>query len=292
MTHRTSAQPRLFFLHVPKTAGMTMRHIAARQYPPKNFLFTKRGSQNGVQTLTNLSPEHRSQFACVFGHYPFGMHTLFTGDFTYATILRDPVQQIVSMYSYLRASPRTQPHRFALSKTLEEFITYPMFSHMNVLFLSGYQKDIGDDYHNTTPPPSDAFQKAKDNLAQHFSVVGLTEEFDTTLLLMRKYCGWQNLAYIRYNTAEHRKAQKPPLSDALRAAIEQACAQDIALYQYAKTLFEAQKQAYGPTLNSDLARFRAENQRARYVIELKRFLKHRLKLGALRRWLTNPFPHS
>lgn len=290
MTLPTS--PRLFFLHVPKTAGMTMRHIAARQYPPQNFLFTKRGSHNGLQTLTGLSAAQRSRLACVFGHYPFGVHTLFEGDFTYATILRNPVEQIVSMYSYLRASPRTQPHQFAMSKTLEEFITYPAFSHMNVLFLSGYQKDIADDYQNTSPVPADAFQKAKDNLTQYFSVVGLTEEFDTTLLLMRKYCGWQKLAYIRYNTAERRKAQKPPLSDALRTAIEQACAQDIALYQYAKTLFEAQKAAYGPTLDHDLAQFRAGNQRASYFIKLKRFLKHRLKLGALRRWLTNPFTHS
>ena len=89
----------LLFMHIPKTAGTTLRAVVERQYRPT--------------TLFSLYPGHEAQLdalrvrvsdrppAAVMGHFRFGLHAAFPAGGRYVTFLRDPVDQVISHYNHL-----------------------------------------------------------------------------------------------------------------------------------------------------------------------------------------------
>jgi hypothetical protein len=100
---------------------------------------------------------------------------------------------------------------------------------------------------------------AKSNLRDHFAVVGLTERFDETLLLLKRELGWRRHSYMRHNVTA-RRPKKRALSEAALNSILGANQLDIELYQYAKGLFEERVRQQGPSFNRELNRFRSVNR--------------------------------
>ena len=77
---------------------------------------------------------------------------------------------------------------------------------------------------------------AKENLAKYFAVVGITEEFDRSLILMKRILGWRNPFYMRRNVTRARPRKREISQETLRA-IEANNKLDLELYRYAKKLF-------------------------------------------------------
>ena len=49
------------------------------------------------------------------------------------------------------------------------------------------------------PCTAEIFERAKENLRRHFSVVGLSERFEETLALMKLRFGWKLKSYASFN---------------------------------------------------------------------------------------------
>lgn len=79
-------------------------------------------------------------------------------------------------------------------------------------------------------------EEAKRNLEEHFAVVGLTERFDETLVLLHRTFGWSRLHYVRVNVAPRRAADAPVPQGALELMREQNWL-DRQLYEWAARRF-------------------------------------------------------
>jgi hypothetical protein len=113
-------------------------------------------------------------------------------------------------------------------------------------------------YDNAVPlAPDEMLARAKHNL-RSCVVVGLTERFDETLLLLRKAFGWRWPFYVRRNVNRTRPPKSAIPVEILRQ-IEADNALDMALYEYARELFEEQIAAYGSSFERDLKTFRILN---------------------------------
>ncbi|GAG93090.1 unnamed protein product [marine sediment metagenome] len=103
--------------------------------------------------------------------------------------------------------------------------------------------------------PPDMLQIAKENLRNRFVVVGLTEKFDESLLLMKQRFGWRDIFYTRQEVT----AKRPPKSaippSTLRI-IEEKNNQDMELYAFAKQLLEEQISNEGPSFERRVKLFR------------------------------------
>ena len=86
------------FLHIPKTAGTTLRHIIDDQYGQENVLTYY--NQNSNHLLDNLEAllMVKPQYKALIGHYYFGVHAKFRFPATYITFLRHPVARTISQY--------------------------------------------------------------------------------------------------------------------------------------------------------------------------------------------------
>ena len=99
-----------------------------------------------------------------------------------------------------------------------------------------------------------ALETAKQNLVTHFSFVGVTEEFDASLILLSRILGWQQPFYIKRNVTTEKIARES-VDVQTHALLREANTLDIELYQFARTLFEAKRRAAVPTFESELKRF-------------------------------------
>ena len=69
------------------------------------------------------------------------------------------------------------------------------------------------------------------HLKNHFAVVGITEKFDKSLLLMKKKLGWSYPVYRKQNVNQKRK-KISELSSDLIDLIKEKNKMDIELYDY------------------------------------------------------------
>jgi len=233
----------VIFLHVPKTAGTTLHHILERCYPRNQICsFKDPNYRSELENFQKLSTETREAYRLIKGHLSFGFHRHLPGRSTYITFLREPVARALSFYHYARSHP--------------EHYLYPLLGDDHVdlkillrqrtpttheLFNLQTSMVAGDEWDDPERPADRAaLERAKQNLRSHFDVVGLTEEFDTSLRLLRRRFGWKVRFYTRKNVTR-RKDQIDNLDPETHSLVREANALDIELYQFARELFDAQR---------------------------------------------------
>ncbi|HVI81399.1 MAG TPA: sulfotransferase family 2 domain-containing protein [Chthoniobacterales bacterium] len=233
----------VIFLHVPKTAGTTLHHILERCYPRNQICsFKDPNYRSELENFQKLSTETREAYRLIKGHLSFGFHRHLPGRSTYITFLREPVARALSFYHYARSHP--------------EHYLYPLLGDDHVdlkillrqrtpttheLFNLQTSMVAGDEWDDPERPADRAaLERAKQNLRSHFDVVGLTEEFDTSLRLLRRRFGWKVRFYTRKNVTR-RKDQIDNLDPETHSLLREANALDIELYQFARELFDAQR---------------------------------------------------
>lgn len=268
-------QPLIIFLHIPKTAGTTLGHILNRHYQYRDMYFISPtvNPGDGSQTLkqirqdefSQLPPSVKSQTKLLQGHIAYGLHSYFTSrPPVYFTILRNPIELAISFYYYVRRSPEHKLYALAnqpsmtIEKYLQQHISYTM-NNIQTRFISGVWTDIP---HGECT--RDHLEQAKQNLRDNIEVIGLTEHFDETLLLLKHRFGWSNLHYKRKNVTRQRPTKKTISATDLQA-IKKANALDLELYEYASQLFDKQVKAIGPSFPQQLRALKFNN---RYIAPL------------------------
>ncbi len=242
----------LIFLHIPKTGGTTLTEIIERQYDVNNVFNIKRNFQDSIQKLIKLGKKSE-RVACIKGHITFGIHRYLPGEFTYITLLRDPVEKTISEYYYIQRSPEHP----LFNKIKSDEIDIKKFTHKylqnnsQTKLIAGQQADENTDANKI-------LELAKENIRQHFAFVGITEMFDESLLVMQNIFKWNNIFYnMRNVTAERPGIQDLPLE--LIDSIRDTNKADIELYNFAKDLLI--EKFKNLELNNKKVKFQEEKQR-------------------------------
>jgi hypothetical protein len=230
----------LIFVHLPKAGGTTLQDEVVSHYRgARGFRFT--GDADRLEAFKALSQEERDSFDLLQGHMHFGLHALLTRPATYITMLRDPVDRVVSHYHFVLANPDhylypqiagrgISLHDYAVTRASHEL------DNDQVRWLCA-----ADHFDVEVGRVSRAMvDEAKWNLANVFEVVGLVERFDDSLRCLRAAFGWQGTGRPeRKNVNSHRPRLEEVPADALDA-IRRVNRYDVELYEFAVGLFEEQ----------------------------------------------------
>lgn len=259
VANSSQSERAIVFLHIPKTAGTTLHRIIERQYRPGELYSPGLTEGHGVGELAKLSDERRAEIRMFRGHMGFGVDKHLPVPSTYMTILREPIDRVISYYYFIRRTPGHYLHDFVTSgeSDLKAFIdseAHVMTDNAQTRVLSGVWH--GPRFGGCT---DEMLETAKRNLRDRFAVVGLTERFDETLLLMKKAFGWGNVFYTRQNVSSQRPRREELAPETLQA-IASTNQLDIALYRYATDLFEEQVVRYGSSFGAEVKAFRLINE--------------------------------
>jgi len=235
----------LIFLHIPKTAGTTLNRIIEWQYNPLSiFTIDPYGIRATAERFKTLSEARRRRLKVVRGHLFYGIHEFLLQGASYITMLREPVARLVSTYRFILRRPLHPLHRrFKVERLgVEDLIRLtPNRQNLQCRFIAGVGRI--EDVDVLTKPAEAAprgicderlLEIAKENLMRSFRVVGLTERFEESLLLMTTALGWKISFY------ENRKVSKirSPVEPRLVELIREHNRLDIELYNFATKLFE------------------------------------------------------
>ncbi len=257
----------LVFLHVPKTAGSTLKWIIERQYPT-GYTVTIESEDllSQYRAFLALPEEARCRLRCVQGHVPFGVHRWLPQGARYITMLRDPVEWTLSFHAYIRRMQFFDDHpdltafRGARGLDLDDFVGFLTDSNMadmQTRMISG-QTDVLSHLPPYLPLTDDALQCARRNLRESFDCIGLVERFDESLLLMKRKLGWRNVHYRRLNVSEGR-SRAGELSPGTLQRIRECNRRDVELYEEMSRLFSAEILKAGSAFQADLSRFQRNN---------------------------------
>jgi hypothetical protein len=249
--------PVVLFLHVPKAGGSTLGEYVYNQcrapasrgdglldagvaYLDYGFIKEPELAVPGrVKSLLG-----RRDLRAVIGHFWFGLHEHVARPSTYVTLLRDPVERVVSLYYYAKLQEMT---------SLEEFARTPPFKEVDndqTRRIAGVNPPVG----GCTRATLDA---ARENLRRHFAVVGTTERMEETLALLNLKLGWSRdvVSYPRnVNAARPASASlTPEAAEAVRDRNEL----DYELWRFASELTDESIAAEGQKFRDELERYKA-----------------------------------
>jgi len=219
----------LIFLHIPKTAGTTLNRIIEWQYSPLSiFTIDPHGIRATPERFKTLSEQRRRQLRVVRGHMVYGIHEFLPQGATYITMLRDPVARLLSAYSFILRRPLNPMHRKLKRGRLgvEAFIQLtPNRQNLQCRILAGVE-DVNCDQR--------LLDVAKENITKSFSVVGLCERFEESLMLIANAFGWEIPYY------ENRKVSKvrPTFDPGVVNMIQEHNRFDMELYEFARKRFD------------------------------------------------------
>lgn len=250
----------VIFLHIPKTAGLTLYGIFDRLYGRARiytFVGGRQRLEQSLHTFTALSEAQRSAFQLIRGHVPFGIHEMLTKSFTYVTFLRDPVQRVISHYYYVRNNPNHLLYETVTSQNMS-LETY-VLSGINYELDNGQTRQLAGvtDEVAYGACDKDLLEQAKANLETYFPVAGLTERFDESLLLMRYFLGWQKYPYYVPQNVSHRKPVRSEIPAQTVKLIARYNELDSALYAQNQARFAALMHAID---KREVARFQQWNR--------------------------------
>jgi hypothetical protein len=229
----------LLYLHIPKTGGTTFFKVIYRNMADESIVSSENDDfyhgvywfpGSGFFKPKDLKVDQSVQrvlshgdLRAVIGHFWYGIHQHVRRPWIYCTMLRNPVDRVVSLYNHV------QP-----STTLEEFVLHSPFREVDndqTRRISGIEPEIGG--------CTDAMlRKAQENLKRDFALVSITERFDETVILMKRRFGWtKTLPEPRYNVSRNPKT-KDVLNESVRRVILERNHLDQQLYDYAGGLLD------------------------------------------------------
>ncbi len=199
MTQADRASEAVIFLHVPKAAGSTLNRLIEWEYPlfemysidPVLFRFS-------WGHLQRLSKKRLRRTRIFKGHMLFGLHAILPQPATYITVLREPVDRVISAFYFMRTyklHPLYWKFKFE-NWSLEDFVRRSPRENVQCKIIAGaeYEK----------PCTAEICERAKENLVRYFSVVGLFERFEESLALMKLRFGWKLQRYSSFNVTRTR----------------------------------------------------------------------------------------
>ncbi len=226
------------FIHIPKTAGSTFSNVLDRQYN-NSYQISGLSPLESLDNFRNLPLEERKKYDCVKGHLTSDILQHIYNPLT-ITFLRDPIELFLSLFYYKKRAKWNKDYHLFKDLKLEDFIDLaPEIGNDNIQtrYLSEtstwHTSEVGKNIQNLN---NDFLSKAKTRL-DDIDYVLFVEDFDKSLLLLKKNLHWKNLHYSIGNRTSKRP-QRSDIDKKIMDKIIELNKYDLELYQYARNNFE------------------------------------------------------
>ena len=264
----------VIFLHLVKTAGTTLNQVLDREYANILSFYIPRESKelfDGFkEKLKTGNP------GLIRGHFEWGWHVFLSRPFIYITLLREPVARVISEYFYILG--KTDHPLFdqvsAKNISIADFVKNFLPPNLQTRKISGLTFAKNSGIPQDLEINADNMLKiAKENLDKYFAIVGLTEKFDETLILLKRELRWDWPFYTRQNVTRKKVARENMPASTIEI-IKEHNQLDVELYEYTRQLFNEKIRQQGKSFFKEVEKFKKLNKdRERYTGDTKKMEK-------------------
>ena len=227
--HCEDSSPLLVFVHLRKTAGTTVSWVMWRQFGRGEAINLNAPSIEAAHRVWAAMPsERRAQVRCIRGHLPYAPDLFAPRGTKFFTILRDPVERVISEYYFNLHNAGEKLHRILTGErmTLDRFVRSSLSAEVHnaqTHLLAGTKSGACAE---------ELLYLAMNSISDHMAVVGISNRLDETLLLCRAVLGWRYPIYRAVNVNRRRPSIKA-IAPGTIAEIERANSLDRQLYRFA-----------------------------------------------------------
>ena len=235
----------VLFLHIPKVGGSTLAYVLNKNHASHHSIHANAPELEHKPYLL-----FKRDMLCdlVMGHHRINsiLYQLLNRPVIHMTMLRDPVSRVVSYYDYLYTSKVHPLRHKAKQMTLQEFIESKEIVELENaqsrrlvgnLHRSPLRKKAGQFVSSSWDDTDQLLKDAKETLTNRFSLFGLTNDYTRFLLMAKKLLFWRDIYYVRKNVSKQ-KTVVADIEPSVLDLIRQRNQADIALFDYAKQLFD------------------------------------------------------
>jgi len=219
---------KLIFLHIPKTAGTSLRALIEQAYSPEECLFLYSQFEPEVfAAIQQALPKAK----VLYGHVCYGVHETLGISAKYVTFLRNPIDRVVSFYSHNARSPGMMWYAaiqagMTLREMVESEVSFETNNHITRILTSYAPPSMLDD--------DAVLAQAIANLHRHFCLVGCSETLEIAVQTLKTAFDWQINDLPRLNINPH----PVHLDAATLATLEKFNRLDLLLYNYVQRHFD------------------------------------------------------
>jgi hypothetical protein len=279
--------PVLIFFHIPKTGGMTMEGVIEHCLPDQHFnayirvpnsALLVRSTAKVAEKFHKLPVEKQRAVRCMIGtHFTMDVDTLFDKQSKFFTILRHPVDRVISHFFHIRVMSHLQCYPFIKDLTLEQYLDSGIgLDHDNqqVRMVSGCPEldapwDLNGGKISMPPVERRHLEMAKRNIEERFIVAAPMEKYSALVWFLKRLYGWplhRVLFQIRNETVNRPKLEEVP--EATRKRLETLNQYDMELYGWVKVRFAKQIEPLEPHFSREVRLFDMLNRLSQRVDRL------------------------
>lgn len=215
---------KLFFIHIPKTAGTSLRRVLRPRYTGEEFVPVYSHEPAELQSIRDKLEGAR----VLYGHFSYGFHELLDTQGLYATMLREPVARAWSLYRHQLHNPRAGYHDLVRSgisfeKLLESNSIHEMNNHMTRIVSGHVGVEFIDD--------DSLLARAIENIKRDFLFVGLVERMAESLASLSRLLDSRSIPDPPFLNVGN-ETENLRIDSSTRHAIERFNRLDLALYRW------------------------------------------------------------
>lgn len=258
----------IIFLHIPKTGGRSLQSIILKKYRDAEVITD---AHEKFGEIAEWSDEHKRNIHYIQGHFIFGAHKMFPQACKYITLLRDPVERVISHYYYIKRSPGHPLNRDVMEQSLdlEGYVTSGICDEV----LNDQTRLIAGVKREESMAESAMLSQAKENIDRNFLVAGVLDQFDETLMLLKRRLELRRIYYGVRNQTINRPLKEQISTSTLQLICEQNQS-DMELYNYVKDNLARIIESEGAAFMRDVKRFKILNRPYSDIFRLVRNIKH------------------
>ena len=220
--NKLSPDNRVVFMHSPKAAGSSVSLLMAEHYGDKMF----RIGPYVPDTWAPYLPKGFNQFSALSAHSSVRdeIYRMFDGPFAHLVLFREPVDRVMSAYTYMISNPSYHSHGELINRSMTD------------IFESGDGQNLGlmnrvlQDLSGVFDPDPSELDAAKESIEKNFSFFGFFEDLGWFVNACSKKFNWgTSLSHVNNS---NRSAIKSSVVELIREYNK--C--DIELYEHAKEI--------------------------------------------------------
>ena len=235
---------RVLFDHLPKCAGSAIDTYLGAQYPRRHVFKTDPNfPRESVAKFRKMSEIDRFRYRLVVGHMAHDLVELVHPETTKLTILREPIDRIVSHYYYVLQQDQHYLHDRVVGENikLEQYATLGLSEELSNWYTTHFTGWTLDEVNRN---PTGALKCALEVVTQKYDIVGFQNDLPGVAEQIRTAARFTDAFENAMTNQTRKRLSLREISDEARKSIGGANAVDLDLYsalerQFASRSFAA-----------------------------------------------------